>query len=105
VSYKVPQKKHNLKPKAFKCKAYLEYMHNSGKHCVICGNTNIELHHIKTKTQTMRNDNEVVPLCDEHHRGKFSPHGFDSSKFYEQYPKDLLLEWAEDFYKEYMEMI
>ena len=103
-SYKVPQKKAPLKQKAFKCKEYLEYMHNSDKKCIVCGDTNIELHHIKTKTQTNRNDNEIVPLCANHHRGNFAPHGFDSAEFYKQYSKEMLLEFAEDFYNDYLEI-
>ncbi len=94
-------KANRIKPKAFKDKDYLSYMHNSEKRCVVCGRFDIELHHIKTKTQTFRNDNQVVPLCVEHHRGNFAPHGFDSGEFYKEYPKELLLKWAEEFYKEY----
>lgn len=97
--------KHNrIKPKVLKDKKYLAYMHNSYKCCLVCGDTNIELHHIKTKTLTDRADNRIVPLCSEHHRGKFSPHGFDSNKFYEQYPKEELLKMAEEFYNEYIEL-
>ena len=104
MSYKVPQKKSPLKPKPYKNKDYLAYMHNSDKSCVICGSKNIELHHIKTKDQTQREDNKIVPLCPEHHRGKFAPHGFDSAEFYKQYPKEQLLEWAEEFFNEYLEV-
>jgi hypothetical protein len=94
--------KHNrIKPKAFKDKAYLAYMHNSGKKCLVCGSCNIELHHIKTKTMTDRADNRIVPLCPEHHRGTFSPHGFNSNEFYEAHTKEFLLEEAERFYNEY----
>lgn len=95
--------KHNrIKPKVFKNKAYLSYMHNSGKTCLVCGSCNIELHHVKTKTLTDRADNRVVPLCPEHHRGKFSPHGFDSIDFYEEYSKEFLLDEARKFYDEYI---
>lgn len=45
-----------------------------------------------------------APLCVEHHRGKFAPHGFDSAEFYEQYPKELLLQWAEEFFNEFLEV-
>jgi len=104
MSYQVPQKKAPLKPKPYKNKAFLEYMHNSGKSCVIYGKRYIELHHIRTKSQTNRDDSKIVPLCVEHHRGKFAPHGFYSSSFYEQYPKELLLQWAEEFFNEFMEV-
>ena len=96
-------KANRIKPTAFKDKDYLSYMHNSDKACVVCGSREIELHHIKTKTQTMRNDNEIVPLCMNHHRGNFAPHGFDSAEFYKEYPKEFLLELAEQFYSEYLE--
>lgn len=102
--YKVPQKKTRLKPKTYKNKAYLEYMHNSGKSCVICGKRDIELHHIRTKSQVGRIDNQIIPLCPQCHRGKFSPHGFDSSEFYNRYPKELLLQWAEEFFNKYLEV-
>jgi hypothetical protein len=52
-----------IKPKPYKDKAYLAYMHNSGKTCLVCGSSNIELHHIKTKTLTDRDDRRLIPLC------------------------------------------
>lgn len=103
--YKVPQKKSPLKPKVYKNKAYLEFLHNGENSCVVCGSREIELHHIKTKIQTDRDDSKVIPLCSEHHRGKYSPHGFDSSSFYEQSSKELLLEWSEEFFNEYLEVV
>ena len=51
-----------------------------------------------------RDDREVVPLCTDHHRGKYSPHGFDSKKFYETYPKEFLLLEAGALYGEYISM-
>ena len=104
MMYKVPQKKAPLRQKAYKNKAYLKHMHSSEKSCVICGSREIELHHIRTKEQTGRIDNQVIPVCPLHHRGKFSPHGFDSAAFYEQYPKELLLQLAEEFFNEYLEV-
>ncbi len=103
IGYKVPQKNGRLKPEVYKNKKYLNHMHNSGKTCVVCGKRDIELHHIKTKSNTDRDDSKIVPLCVEHHRGKYSPHGFDSSEFYEQYSKEMLLELAEEFFNEYLE--
>lgn len=50
---------------------------------------------------TDRADNRIVPLCPEHHRGAFSPHGFNSNEFYQVHPKEYLLEEAERFYNEY----
>ena len=97
-------KANRIKPKAFKDKKYLHYMHASDKQCYICGCYEIELHHIKTKIQTMRLDNIVIPLCPEHHRGNYSPHGFNSSDFYANNPKETLLRGAEEFYNEYISM-
>ena len=90
-----------IKDKPYKNKDYLNYMHHSDKACIICGSREIELHHIRMKGQIGRIDSQVVPLCMNHHRGMFSPHGFDSSAFYEDYPKEWLLEQAEEFFNEY----
>jgi len=90
-----------IKPKAYKDKNYLSYMHNSGKTCLVCGSNNIELHHVKTKILTDRDDSRIVPLCPNHHRGKYSPHGFDLKQFYEDYPLDYLLKESKRHYDEY----
>lgn len=97
-------KANRIKPKAFKDKEYLSYMHNSDKTCVICGSREIELHHINPADEPRRCDSHIVPLCPQHHRGNFAPHGFDSADFYKDYPKELLLQWAEEFYSEYKEI-
>ena len=91
-----------IKEKVFKEKKYLSYMHNSGKACLVCNSSNIELHHVKTKIKTDRDDSLIVPLCPEHHRGKFSPHGFDLKSFYECYSIEYLLEKAKEFYDQYL---
>ena len=77
-----------LKEKPFKSKAYLSCLHSNGLGCMICGDTNIELHHIDQGNRG-RADNRVVPLCLDHHRGKFSPHGFDKKAFLEQYGETM----------------
>jgi hypothetical protein len=92
-----------IKPKAYKNKDYLNYMHNSGNACIICFYPNIELHHLKDRIILGRDDSKVVPLCPEHHRGKYSPHGANSKEFYEECPKEWLLQIAEEFYEEYNE--
>ena len=95
---------HNrIKEKTYKNKKYLSYMHNSNKACLVCGNNNIELHHVKTKLLTDRADNRVIPLCPEHHRGLFSPHGFSQNEFYEQYPREFLLKKAQEFFNDFSE--
>lgn len=111
--YKVPEKKHRLKAKTkhknsdkskgFKDKEYLLWLHNNKMPCcIVCGSGNIELHHVHPGLWN-RDDREVVPLCPEHHRGKFSPHGFDSKKFYETYTKDLFEVEARALHFEYLE--
>lgn len=50
------------------------------KHCYVCGNPNVELHHICFRSQSKQLTNCVlnhVYLCPEHHRGNFGPHGRD----------------------------
>jgi len=93
-----------LKQKAYKNPDYLSWCHNQNFGCLVCGSNNIELHHVDNGIGR-RSDDTVVVLCSEHHRGKFSPHGFDSDKFSEQYPKELLLEIAETLHNRYLEEI
>lgn len=45
--------------------------------CIICGNPEVHLHHIRYKGLGMgrRSTNfEVIPLCQPHHQGNFSVH-------------------------------
>jgi hypothetical protein len=65
----------------------MEWFHNQNYGCLVCGINNIEAHHVLRGTEG-RPDDSIVPLCPEHHRGKYSPHGFDSSKFSEDYPTE-----------------
>ena len=98
-----PKTKHknSNKSKGFKDPAYLSWLHNDKRPCcIVCGSGNIELHHVNPGLGN-RDDREVVPLCPDHHRGKYSPHGFDSKKFYYTYPKDFLLTEAKFLYSEY----
>lgn len=90
-----------VKEPTYKNKHYLAYMHNSSKVCLVCGSSSIELHHVKNKHLTDRADNRIVPLCPEHHRGEFSPHGFDQKLFYECYSRDHLLKKASEYFKEF----
>ena len=94
-------KANRIKPTVFKDKAYLSYMHNSEKTCVIYCDCNIELHHLKDRNILGRDDSKVVPLCPEHHRGRYSPHGADAKEFYDKNTKMWLLVVAEEFYKEF----
>lgn len=94
------KKNGTLKEKPFKSKAYLSYLHNSGKTCLVCGDTNIELHHVDNGIGR-RDDRTCVCLCPAHHRGKLSPHGFDSVYFYALYPKEYLIEISAELFKEW----
>ena len=89
--YKVPQKLHPLKEKPYKNKYYLKWLHSQGLTCMVCGVPQIEIHHIQQGAKG-RADNETVPLCPEHHRGKFSPHGADKKEF-----EDTHMEQMEDY--------
>ena len=98
--FKLPEA-NRIKPKAYKNKKYLSYMHNSGKVCFVCGDCNIELHHIKDKDILGRDDSKIIPLCPEHHRGRFSPHGADAKEFYEDHDKVILLLHAIRYFNEF----
>lgn len=53
--------------------------------CIICGNSEVHLHHIRYKGLGMGRKStnfEVIPLCQPHHQGSFSVHG--SPKEFEQ---------------------
>lgn len=76
-------------------------MHSIGNTCLVCGSHHIELHHLKDRDILGRDDSKIVCLCPEHHRGKLSPHGFDAKKFYEEYPKEMLLKIANESFKEF----
>ncbi len=103
LTYKVPQKKAPLKEKPYKNKEYLSWLHNQGLICMVCGAQQIELHHLRTKGQVGRIDNQCVPLCSVCHRtGNFSAHGSDAKAFNKEW-KDKLLEEAERLFKKYTE--
>ena len=89
-----------LRPKPFKDKAYLAWMHNQGFCCFVCGNPQIELHHLDHGNRG-RADNKCVPLCVEHHRGTFSPHGANAKQFYEKHDKELMEEIADKLFENY----
>jgi len=86
----------------FKDKEYLAWLHDGFSSCICCGSNNIEAHHIKKLPLLQkRNDLMVVPLCTEHHRGKYSPHGADSDRWYEDYPVAYQMQLAILNYTEY----
>ena len=80
MSWKPREKQAPLKPKPYKNMFYLRWLHTQSLTCLVCGVRQIELHHIDQGYKG-RADNRVVPLCPEHHRGRFSPHGADKKEF------------------------
>lgn len=90
--YKVPQKLAPLKPKPYKNKAYLSWLHSQGLTCMVCGSAQIEVHHLESGSKG-RPDNKCVCLCPMHHRnGKLSAHGADAKQFKEMYQVQMYLE-------------
>lgn len=56
-------------------KDYNKAIEVNGPYCLECGSPNIEIHHVRSRSQggrgTWRN---LIPLCPEHHRGKSGVH-------------------------------
>ena len=94
-------KTERLKALPLKDKNYLQWFHAQGYGCLVCGLNPIEAHHVQ-RGSFGRPDDTIVPLCPEHHRGRHSPHGFDSDRFAVDYPKDVLLEIAQKLYDAYL---
>lgn len=96
--------KHNkLKPQAHKEPKYTEYLHeNKQPPCFVCNiQVGIQMHHVKEHSNDLRNDNEQIPLCYNHHKGtEFSAHETPTA-FREAYPIELQLAYAKTLYKEY----
>lgn len=102
LSKKDQLKRHTpLKEKPYKNKEYLQWFHNQGFGCLVCGDTFTEAHHVLSGNRG-RPDDSIVPLCVDHHRGRFSPHGADAKEFFEKYPKEMLLETAHKLHSVYM---
>jgi hypothetical protein len=101
---KAQQLKRNgrLKPKPFKDKEYLSWLHNQGLICLVCGSKRIELHHLDSGSRG-RADNKCVPLCADHHRGRFSPHGPDAKEFHDAIGKETLESIASQLFEKYKE--
>ena len=96
------KKNDTLKEKPFKSKAYLEWFHNQNFGCFVCGDNNIEAHHLYHGNRGRRDD-KIIPLCPECHRGsKLSPHG-TPKKWKDLYQNEELEDIADTFYKQYKE--
>lgn len=83
------KKNGRLKTQPFKSKEYLSWFHNQGFGCLVCGSLNIEAHHLESGNRG-RADNKIVPLCPDHHRGTFSPHGGNAKEFHQAHTKQVL---------------
>jgi hypothetical protein len=74
-----------------------------GLNCVICGSSDIELHHIvkgRGKRKEHENKYSVVPLCPYHHRGTKGVHGRDGRKLDLYLKKQLQEKYFEMGYTE-----
>lgn len=94
------------KPKAFNYKAYFNWIHSMNKCCAVCGNYDIEIHHITDihRIKGNRRDHKrVVPLCKNHHKNsKFGIHIMSKDDFYENVMDlDTLLFYSKQLLEEY----
>ena len=94
------KKNGRLKTPIYKSKEYLSWCHSQNFGCIVCGAKNIHLHHVDNGIGR-RSDDTIIILCQAHHQGKFSPHGFNSNLFYEKFPKDKLLQMAKELHEEW----
>lgn len=71
--------------------------------CMICGKYGVDVHHIKKMPKVrQRIDIMTIPLCKEHHQGKYSPHGAESNGFYAGYPVFDQMQDAVNNYMRYL---
>ncbi len=75
-----------FKEPKFNYAKYAKWIHSNNKVCVICGDANIEIHHITdiNRIDGIRRDNRrVVTLCKNHHKeSKFGIHIMAKEDFY-----------------------
>jgi len=103
---KADQLKKNKEPK-FNYKKYANWIHSNNKECVICGRSDIEIHHItdiKRIAGKRRDDKRVVPLCKSHHKeGENGIHILSKNDFYENVMDlDALLKHSSELLEEYL---
>jgi len=80
---------------------YLAWLHDQP--CMVCGKLPVEVHHVEIKGMGGRNavnDRCCLPLCVQHHRGEYSPHGRESGRFKQDWH---LREKAFDYYLRYLD--
>ena len=96
-----------LRPKPQKDLAYLSWLHNVEQPCCMVCNiqVGINMHHVKENSTDYRDDSKIIPLCYSHHLGnELSPHG-TPSVFRKIYPMEQQLEFANELFRRYKEMI
>ena len=83
---------------------YLEWFTDHHFSCIVCGTTEgIEGHHVKRDSTDRKRDDEMLPLCREHHHGRtLSPHG-TPTLFREEFPMHVQKRLAYDYFKEWKE--
>lgn len=92
-----------LKEKPFKSKAYLDWFHNQGYGCMVCGTSPIHAHHVKKHSSDPRDDRYIIPLCELHHiySDEMSPHGAPKA-FRNLYHIELQKEIASKLYNVFL---
>ena len=78
---------------------FIEWLHNQP--CYVCQRTPSEAHHVKRKGQVTKDHKLLIPLCYEHHRGDYSPHGKHRKEFLKMYPIDPQIEFANSLLYEF----
>jgi hypothetical protein len=81
---------------------YMEWFSKQSFQCFVCGTfVGVQGHHIKERSTAPKIDENLLPLCVEHHLGStLSPHG-TPNLFREFYPYDLQVECSKVYYKKY----
>ncbi|GEM_PF-7102134 len=92
----------NKEPKQKLNPDYIEWLHNQP--CYVCNQTPCEAHHVKLKGQIAKDHNTLIPLCTEHHRGEFSPHGRDRKEFLGLYPLHAQIQIAHQLLETFEEV-
>ena len=77
------------------------------EHCIICGASPVEIHHTMfgKNRKLSTEDGLVVPLCFEHHRGRYGVHGADGHEIDLQLKQTSEKTWLEYYDKSIEEWI
>jgi len=84
-----PVNHNRIKPKRKRDRKHLAAV--SLMPCLVCGGKS-EVHHVRTGNAG-KDDRRVVPLCADHHRGRFGFHGLGSEEaFFDMHGISLVAE-------------